>query len=880
MTGNQKGSNPPGRSSEQCEGITSAALKIVLAYAIFACLWILLSDKVVALLFDDPAKVTLASIIKGWLFVIVTSLLLFGLIRRLLEQVLATTQISIEAKKEETRANQILFDIANSSPDAIFAKDLDGRYILFNRETARVFGTAAEQAIGQDDTTVFPAQAEMIRANDRRVIVEDQIKTYEETVTTVDGERTFLAIKGPLRDGDGTVIGIFGISRDITERNKFHETLSRNERYQRALLDNFPFAVWLKDTESRFLAVNAGFANLIGVSNVSELVGKNDFDIWPRDLAERYRADDRAVLASREKRNVEEEINDGGTRKWFETYKAPVIDSNGALLGTVGFARDITERKETQAILELERGILRQAQDAGHIGSYVFDIQSDFWSSSTMLDEIFGIEAGYPRTLATWTQIVHPVEREPMNVYFSQIVEEHQRFNKEYRIVRINDGTERWVMGVGEVEYDANGSPLRLVGIIQDITERKQAELELEQHRHHLEELVTQRTAELAEARDSAKAANQAKSVFLANMSHEIRTPMNGILGMAHLLRRGGVTPQQAKRLDTIDSSGQLLLRIVTDILDLSKIEAGKLVLESIPITVSTLLTNVSELLSDRAKDKGIRFLVEAEPLPHNLIGDPTRLQQCLLNYASNAIKFTEQGSVTVRIVKQEETSGSVLMRCEVQDTGAGIAPEAIARLFSAFEQADNSMTRKYGGTGLGLAITKRLVELMGGHAGVESTPGVGSTFWFTVRLTKGMEGVMQSDVRRNAEGHIRSRYKGSRILVVDDEPINREVAKMLLEDTGLVIDTAADGAEAVHIARQKPYAAIFMDMQMPKLNGLEATRQIREIDGYRNTPIIAMTANAFAEDKERCFEAGMNEFLIKPFDPNELFVILLRALG
>ena len=416
---------------------------------------------------------------------------------------------------------------------------------------------------------------------------------------------------------------------------------------------------------------------------------------------------------------------------------------------------------------------------------------------------------------------------------------------------------------------------------IWHIVQRRRDQQDLMQQKALLEARVAQRTEALAAASETAKAANIAKSTFLANMSHEIRTPMNGIVGMTHLLRRGGVTLLQGERLDTIERSAQHLLSIINDILDISKIEAGKFVLEEIPVAVSSLLSNVSSILSERAKAKGVGLRMEAEHLPRNLIGDPTRLQQALLNYTTNAIKFTEKGTVTLRTLLQEETADSVRLRFEVQDTGIGISPEAISRLFSAFEQADNSTTRKYGGTGLGLAITRRLAELMGGAAGVESTPGVGSTFWFAVTLKKSTEELAaQSAMDVDAETLIRRHYAGSRMLVADDEPINREIAKMLLEDLGLEADTAEDGVEAVALAQKTTYQAIFMDMQMPTVNGLEATRQIREMHEHRGTPIIAMTANAFAEDKAQCVAAGMNDFLIKPFNPGEMFAVLLRSLS
>jgi len=431
---------------------------------------------------------------------------------------------------------------------------------------------------------------------------------------------------------------------------------------------------------------------------------------------------------------------------------------------------------------------------------------------------------------------------------------------------------------VSDGRYLGMGYTVDVLRNMADIHRSQAHQLAL--HLDSLEDVVNTRTLALSEARDAAESASRAKSSFLANMSHEIRTPMNGILGMANLLRREGVTPVQAERLDKIDTAAQHLLSIINDILDISKIEAGKLTLEETPLNVGSLLSNVCSMLSHQDRTKNVPLVIENDVLPQLLLGDAARIQQAVLNYVSNAIRFTETGSISLRTIKQEENDSSLLIRFEVQDTGIGIPPETVQRLFVAFEQADNSTTRKYGGTGLGLVITRRLAELMGGGAGVNSTPGVGSTFWFTARLKKcRIQSVPRQAPKACDEHEIRQCFAGSRVLVVDDDPMNREIAQMLLESAGLFVDIAEDGGVATDMAKKIAYVAILMDMQMPKVSGIEATRQIREIPGRSKTPIIAMTANAFIEDKASCIKAGMNGFIGKPFSPDTLFAALLRAL-
>lgn len=981
---------------------------------------------------------------------------------------------------------ELFESVSKGSQNAIWGKDLEGRYTFVNEAACQVFGRKAGEIVGKLDSEMFfEPEATRLAAQDRAAIAADGVVNSEECFGGEEGGLELCIVRGPVRNSAGSVIGVYGIARSISERRRLESISKAYNSLLELYLSRLPLHTFLSAVcttvenllpgcwvaimtsvdnghglvkasaptlSSRFPALVGGAPVIVGesgppcgaaASRMQEVLIENSADtlasfdvsggcihsVFSKPVFEGVRN----LLGSIDPDPVRpsglgachcsSQVQEA-SRKLLGTldiYSSRPLQLNtcfrrivhmAAHMAGIALERDAEEREAQKFHLAVD-----QSPNAILITNVKAEIEyvNEAFVRSTgySLEEVRGknpriLQSGMTPSenyLALWDALRQG----------RSWVGEFINKSKDGRLITEQENFCPIRQSDGEVSH--------YLCIKEDITEKKHNAQELYRYRDHLEELVLEQTQELTAAKEAAEASGRSKATFLANMSHEIRTPLNAIVGLTHLLQRQDPKADQVVKLDRIAGAADHLLSVINDILDISKIDSGRLQLEERSFELEGLMCQVSSLIIDRASEKSLELIVNASDLPPSVIGDSTRLGQALLNYLSNAIKFTEQGTVELRGYVVSEEPDFLTARFEVEDTGIGIPGEQLGLLFEAFRQADGSVTRKYGGTGLGLAISKNIAHLMGGDVGVKSELGKGSTFWLSARFRKettvapmpiidsplkdiralvvddvpltrmvllkqlhgfgvacdhagsgyegiekilaaekagtpyqllladlympGMDGiammmqlkelglgslpesvlvtsasdielldsakragfianlakpvssssllnfllstfgslapgplVMVSLLEEEAKAALRRDFWQARILVVEDEPINQMVAEAILEEAGLSVDFGNNGQEALDKVATQHYDLVLMDMQMPVLDGLEATRKIRDVISLQALPIIAMTANAFNEDMERCYRAGMDDFLSKPVTPDRLYAKLLDWLS
>ncbi len=772
--------------------------------------------------------------------------------------------LAIERKRAADallETNEILSAIIEGTTDAIFVKDLEGRYLMMNPAGARFIGRSDEEIINKTDVELYEWEtARQFIEADRIILDRGKTKIFEGSATACGLVRDYLVTKSVYRNEYGKIIGLIGISHDITERKRAEEALRESEARFKNLFDDAPVAYHELDREGHIIKVNLTEQRLLGYT-AEEMEGRLAWDFIVEEVSESAVA--AKLSGTAPLLPVERTFrHKDGSLVPLLIQDQLIHDKNGNVTGIRSTLHDITGRKQAEETLLQERIVLRTLIDNIPDSIYVKDTACRKIIANLADVRNMGLQSE-AEVLGKNDFDVFPKELAEGFFADDQMVLRTGQpvLNREEFLINAK-GEKRWLLTTKIPSLDLNGQIIGLIGLGRDITERKAMELDLEQ------------------ARDAALESARLKSEFLANMSHEIRTPMNGVIGMTELLLDTELTEDQRDFAETIRSSGAALLTIINDILDFSKIEAGKLKFEILDFDLNNAVEGAVELLAERARDKKLELasLIHAD-VPRDLCGDPGRLRQILTNLIGNAVKFTEHGEVIVRAEKESETENDIVVRFSVSDTGIGISDAAQQTLFQAFTQADGSTTRKYGGTGLGLAISRQLVELMDGEIGIISAPGKGSTFWFTARLDKQPDGSLLRQASAPAS------LDKLRALIVDDNATNRKILSHQLSSWGMTYAGAESGASALELlhssaAQGQPYDVAILDLMMPGMDGFQLARAIKSDPAISGIHVVLLTSYGQREDAAMAHEADIAAYLTKPVRQSQLFDCLMNVVG